>query len=217
MKRLLAILMLCLLPVLAAAEPWYIEAAIGPAHHYRYHSEGDNYWRTDAYPGESYDMDSLAWRLGIGRKLTGDWSKWSVTTSLVNLGRNSIRNGRGVADDDYDSNAHRCLRDCDQVYRIDLDGSLRGFEFAVRRQFNSGFYGRGGVALLESKVLGTITDPQGMVHDYAEKSMLFTPFIGGGFRYKALFAEVSFYQGMGTGFPLAKRVLTPMVGGRMEF
>jgi len=209
------IFILLLFSTQALAERWYFEAAVGTAHHYRYHSDGDNYWRTDAYPGESYDMNSLTWRLGIGKKLAGDWSKWSVTGSLINLGRNSIRNGRGVADADYDSDNHRCLRDCDRVYRVDLDGSLRGFEFATVRQFDSGLYARGGLALLESRVLGTITDPDGKVHDYAEKTKLFTPFAGAGYRHKNIFAEISFYQGMGSGFPLSKRVLTAIVGWRI--
>ena len=213
--KLMLILLLSISPALA--EPWYFEGAVGTAHHYRYHSDGDNYWRTDAYPGESYDMDSLTWRLGVGKKLTGDWSKWSVTGSLINLGRNSIRNGRGVSDDDYDSNTHRCLRDCDRVYRVDLDGSLRGFEFAAARQFDTGFYGRGGLALFESKVKGTIIDPDHRVHDYHESTKLLTPFVGGGFRHKNLFAEISFYQGMGSGFPLSKRVLTTTIGVQGSF
>ena len=41
------LLILLLFSAQALAEPWYFEGAIGTAHHYRYNSDGDNYWRTD--------------------------------------------------------------------------------------------------------------------------------------------------------------------------
>ena len=217
MKRLFAILMLCWVPTLAEAEPWFIEAAIGSAHHYRYHSEGDNYWRTDAYPGESYDMDSLSWRIGVGRKLTGNWSKWSMTASWVNLGRNQIRNGRGVSDDDYDSNNHVCLRRCDQVYRVDLTGKAKGPEFAVRRDFDNGLYARGGLFLWLSEVRGTIQDPSGYAHPYYERKEMLAPFLGLGYRYQWVFVEATGYQALGSGFPLSKRIVSMMGGLQIPF
>ena len=53
--------------------------------------------------------------------------------------------------------------------------------------------------------------------DYSEKTKLLTPFAGVGYRHKNVFAEVNFYQGMGSGFPLSKRVLTTTIGIQQSF
>ena len=120
-----------------------------------------------------------------------------------------------MSDDDYDSNEHRCLRNCDRVYRVDLTGKAKGPELALRRDFDNGLYARGGLFLWLSEVRGTIQDPTGYANPYYERKEMLAPFMGGGYRYKGFFLEVNGYQALGSGFPLSKRVLTSTIG--MQF
>ena len=200
------------------ADTYFVEATGGVSQFHQYKIDGAR-WYQDAFPW-SADLQSPAWRFGFGKKIN---DKWDWTLSWLEIGHNSVGPSWHVADEDYDAVNHQCIRNCDKPSVLWANGSGRGPELAFRHQWET-FYVRTGGFLWISNVQALVNDYQGnrVVNFYQKEAYMLAPFLGVGARYRwkpvELFAEVTYYHGIGSGgYPIAKRATVPMIGIRVNF
>jgi len=189
-----------------------LEFGVGQTHFQRI--KRDNYWCQDPFECER-DLTSTAWRLGLMKKASPQWSYGVAYLSLGNTSVSSLAipsdeaYGRCVAGD-------RSSQGCSfPTTRFLVTDHTRGIEFIGKRNFNgefNDFYLRGGAYLWFHRLHVRIPEYQ---VDGTFNGTIIAPFLGAGIEHGPFFAELSYYHGLGDGgFPIAKRAIVPMIGMR---
>jgi len=207
MKLILLLLLLVCAPV--GARDLSIEFGLGQTHFQRI--KRDNYWCQDPFPCER-DLTSAAWRLGLMKKAS---PQWSYGVAYLSLGNATVSSMAIPSDDAYGRCAAGDLssQGCGfGTTRFLVTTRTQGFEFIGKREFND-FYLRGGVYLWFQRTHARI--PEHNV-DVTFNGTIIAPFLGAGIEHGPFFAELSYYHGMGDGgFPIAKQAWLPMIGLRL--
>lgn len=200
MKRLIALLLFCLLPMLAESEPLRLEAQVGQCEHGQ---AGNGVWWNDAYP-TNIDLKSSCWQLGVSRvEKHYAWGSLGWRATYVDLGRYDADNQFAMRDDqqftsfEADDCDKRTMKNC--IGRGKINGRTRGISLTgLGEQTWAGVnFGIEAGAYIYYNRFDVTVEP---IHtgdfkpvSYAWGDWAVTPVLGVTARYQYLFATVRSY------------------------
>ena len=207
MKIILLLLLLLCFP--AYAGDLSIEFGVGQTHFQRI--KRDNYWCQAPFECDR-DLTSTAWRLGLMKKAS---PQWSYGVAYLNLGNATVSSLAIPSDEAYGRCAagDRSSQGCGfGTTRFLVTERTRGFELIGKREFDD-FYLRGGLYLWFHRLHARLPEHPGLEAHF--NGTILAPFLGVGIERGPFFVEISYYRGLGDGgFPIAKEAWLPMIGMR---
>ena len=217
---LLALLLALLLAYdLAHAEGWYLDVGAGVTKFSCTICSSDGTWIQTGLPHDM-TMTSFAYRAGAGYR----WQAWSVQASYVNLGVAKIRQHYTVVDEQYNPKAHSCLAPCTNLGPFHTHDLMEGAELTASytwRHWPIQPYVKLGAAGLYHRLTAQWTDASGMSQAGTMHGWVPSAVLGGGLEYGWLYAEGSYYRGIGgsvdwsAGLPISKEQVVGFAGIRI--